>query len=348
MRIRQIPTYQRVLRELEEEIRLHPDYADLRNQRGLLMMTLGDLTGAKQEFLNALRLNPKYREAAFNLGYLYLETKRWKEAEAIFFPEAKRNPGDDFLQTLLGIISLGLGREKEAALKLHRGLGSHPGVRTFYQKKGMRRNGKVHVDGKAANGLHEGYLHRRQALFHQFIGLYLAREGKSTQAVRELKKAAKLVPDAFQSHFNLGIVYYYQGAHQKAVEEFNKAIEINPKHGMGYAYLSYVYGLTRRTREALRSMKKAVRLNPRYADLRYSLALLYSDRKQYREAVSELKRAVHINPNYLFARFNLGILYEDQKRWKEAKREYERILRITPEDDHVRNRLKRILPPGRG
>ncbi|OGP72818.1 MAG: hypothetical protein A2V86_08960 [Deltaproteobacteria bacterium RBG_16_49_23] len=348
MRIRQIPTYKRILKELEGEIQLHPDYADLRNQKGLLIMVKGDLRGAKQEFLNALRLNTKYREAAFNLGYLYVETQRWREAEAIFLPEAKKDPRDGLLQTLLGIISLGQRRQKEAVLRFHKAIQSRPAYRAFYEKKGIWRNGRFHLDEKTEKNLHELYLHRQQALFHHFIGLYLAREGKSTQAIRELKKAAKLIPDEFQSHFNLGIVYYYQGSHQKAIEEFKKALKMNPRYGMGYAYLSYVYGLMRRTRESLRLMKKAVKLNPRYADLRYNLALLYSDQRQCREAISELKKAIRINPNYLFARINLGVLYEDQEKWKEAKREYEGILRITPEDEHVRRRLERISLSRRG
>ncbi len=344
MKIKQIPIYKQILKEIDREIQVHPDYADLRNRKGLLMMVKGDLPGAKQEFLKALRLNANYQEATLHLGTLYLETRQWKEAEAVFLPEVKKKPKDGFLQYVMGIVSLQLGRSEEAVLKFYKALQNHQGYRVFFRKKGAWKNGKIYLDEKVEKSLHEIYRHRLYAQFHNFMGLTLAREGKLPLALRELKKAEVLHSDDFQCHSNLGIIYYYQGALRKAIGEFKKALKINPRYGMGYAHLSYIYGLMRRTHEAFRYMEKAVRLNSQYADLHYHLALLYSDRKQYDEAIAELKKALRINTNYLFARINLGVLYEDQKRGKDAIREYKIILRITPEDEHVRKRLERLLP----
>jgi len=343
MRIKQIPIYKRILKGLDREIQVHPDYADFRNQRGLLMMVKGDLSGAKQEFRKALRLNANYQEATLHLGCLYLETRHWKEAEAVFLPEVKKKPKDGFLQYVMGFVSLQRGRPKEAVLRFYKAIQNHQGYRVLFQKRGAWKNGKIYLDEKVETSLHEIYLHRLYAQFHNFMGLTLAKEGKLTLALQELKKAEKLHSDEFQSHSNLGFVYYCQGALRKAIGEFKKTLQINPRYGMGYAHLSYSYGLMRRTHEAFRYMEKAVRLNPQYADLHYHLALLYSDRKQYEEAMAELKKALRINPNYLFARINLGVLYEDQKRWKDAIKEYKKILRITPEDDHVRKRLEKLL-----
>ena len=98
MKIKKLPVYRRILKEIEKEIQVHPDYADLHNQMGLLLMMEGDQEGAEREFVLAIRLNPKYREAALHLGYLYLEMKRWKEAEEIFLSEARKNPKEGFLQ----------------------------------------------------------------------------------------------------------------------------------------------------------------------------------------------------------------------------------------------------------
>jgi Tfp pilus assembly protein PilF len=63
--------YRRMLSEVEKEIQIHPNYADLQNQFALLMMFEGEMGKAEDYFLKALRLNPKYREAIFNLGVLY-------------------------------------------------------------------------------------------------------------------------------------------------------------------------------------------------------------------------------------------------------------------------------------
>lgn len=338
IKVKQLALYKRILREIENRIEFNSNYADLHHQMGLLLFVIGNLEGAEKAFLHALKLNPKYREAALHLGCLYIEMKRWNEAEAIFLAEARKHPEEGLCHPLLKVIRHQTGRQQEVIPKtrstLQRPLASRKTVR-------MGRNSNLLIS--EPKGFQEAHLHRLYGQFYNFVGNFLAREGRLTQAIRELKKAARLIPDAFQLHYNLGSVFYHSGDYPRAIEEFKKAIRLNPGFGMAYAHLSYLYGLRRKNREALRFMEKAVRLNPWYADLHYNLALLYGDRGRHQEAIAELKKAIRINPNYLFARINLGVLYEESKRWKEARREYEEVLRFTPTDEHVRRRLERIV-----
>jgi tetratricopeptide (TPR) repeat protein len=268
--------------------------------------------------------------------------RRWKEAESIFLSEIRKYPKDGFLHHTLGVLYLQMGRKKEALAQIHKAIRYHSYYRDYYRKKGIWHREAVHLDQRGERAIKRIHFNYHYAQFHNLIGLYLAKKGKSTQAIREFEKAAKLKPDEFLFHANLGMVHYYRGTYRIAIREYQHALKINPLYGMGYANLSYNYGLLNRTREALRYMEKAVRLNPRYADLHYSLALLYSDRKRYEQAIFEFRKAFRINPNYLFARINLGVLYEDQKRWSEARREYRKILGITPDNEDVRGRLERI------
>jgi tetratricopeptide (TPR) repeat protein len=339
---KQSKLYKRILIEIEQAIQTYPDYADLYNQFGLFLAVEGDLEEAEFRFLEALSLNPKYREATLNLGFLYIDMRRWKEAENIILPEIKKYPKDGFLRHALGIIYLKTGRKKDALIQIRKAIQCQPYYRDYYKKRGILRGGGVRLDLRRAEALKKSHLNHLCAQFHNFIGLYLAKKGKSAQAVRELKKAAKLKPNEFLFHSNLGTVYYYDGAYLNAIKEYQLALKMDPLYGMGYANLSYTYGSLNRTQEALQYMEKAVRLSPHYADLHYNLALLYSDRRRYKNAISELRKALRINPDYLFARINLGVLFEDQKKWSEARREYRKILEITPDNEDVRMRLERI------
>ena len=339
---KQSKLYKRILIEIERAIQIYPDYADLYNQLGLFFVLEGDLEGAELRFLEALSLNQNYREAALNLGFLYTDMRRWKEAESIFLPEIKKYPKDGFLHHALGALYLRMGRKKNALAQIRKAIQCHPYYRDYYKKRGVLQGGVVRLDRRRAEALKKARLNHHRAQLHNFIGLYLAKRGKSAQAVRELKKASKLKPNEVLFHSNLGTVYYYDGAYLNAVKEYEQALKMDPLYGMGYANLSYTYGSLNRTREALRYMEKAVHLSPHYADLHYNLALLYSDRGRYKNAVSELRKALRINPNYLFARINLGVLFEDQKKWSEARREYRKILEITPDNEDVRMRLERI------
>ena len=69
MRTKQNSTYKRILAEVEKEVRIHPRYADLRNQLALLLMVEGERKKAESHFLEALRLNPNNPLAHFNLGW---------------------------------------------------------------------------------------------------------------------------------------------------------------------------------------------------------------------------------------------------------------------------------------
>src|SRR3989304_6285039 len=98
MKCRRTKVYRQILEEIGKEVRIHPHYADFQNQFALLLMVEGEMGKAEIHFLEALRLNPKYREGVINLGFLYMEMRRWKKAEEVFLSEVKRHPRDAFLQ----------------------------------------------------------------------------------------------------------------------------------------------------------------------------------------------------------------------------------------------------------
>ena len=323
-------------------IRSNIDYAKI--DFGTVRGVKGERERAEKHLSIALRLNSKYREALLNLGYLFLETGRFKRIEKTLLREARREPVNGPLYHLLALFYLQTGRKKEAVFHVRKAIRCQPDFKKFYKGRGVWRRGSAVVDDGLDKVFKRIYFNYPLAQFHRLMGLRLARKGRLDGAVQELKKAFQIHPDEFSFRSQLGRVYYSLGAYRKAIREYQKALKINPHSAMGYANLSFLYGLMRRTREALVSMKKAVKINPHYADLHYNLALLYSDRKHYLEAISELKKALRVNPNYLFARINLGVLYEEQQRFKEARREYRRILKVTPEDEHVRKRLEKISP----
>lgn len=344
MKIRPKQDYKRVLEEIRKEIEIHPDYADLQNLMGLFLTAGEDREGGERCFKEALRLNPRYREAILNLGFLYIGAGRWAEAEKIFLYGTTKMKKDGYLQYLLGITYHYQGEESKANQQLSLAIRNQPSLGRYYGKDTGRTGAKTSVGKKAEEAFKNIYPDHHTAQFHNSMGLYLAREGRSTQALRQLRKAADMRPDNFSFQSNLGRVYYFKGDYRKAAQAYQRALRINPGDGMGYAYLSFTYGLMRRRKQALSCMEKAVELNPRYADLHYNLALLYSDRGRFGEAIAELKKALRINPGYLIARINLGRVYEEKNLLEKARHEYRKVLRVSPDDEHVRRRLEGISP----
>lgn len=322
MNLKRPKRYEKIIEALRRRVEESPQYPDLRHQLALALFVQGDREAAERELLEALRLNPKYQEAALHLGCLYIEEGRWEEARSILRKIGRTKSKDPIVQQICHQIALGgKSQPKIAPVPLLR-------------KESKSRFEKPH-------------LRRLRGQFHYLAGILLAREGRLAQAIEELGRAAQWIPSSFQFYYHRGLIFYHCGDSRRAIAQFKKALDLDPQHGMAHAHLSFLYGLRGRISEAIRHMEKAVALHPGYADLHYHLALLYSSRRRHPEAIAQLKRALRLNPNYLFARINLGVLYEEMGRWREARREYERVLKLTPEDEHVRRRLERIQRKGR-
>jgi tetratricopeptide (TPR) repeat protein len=103
---------------------LREDFVIQTNVRRMLIRS--NIDYSEITFLEALSLNPKYREATLNLGFLYIELRRWKEAEDLFLSEARRHPKDGFLHHALGVLYLQTERQKEALVHIRKAIQYHP------------------------------------------------------------------------------------------------------------------------------------------------------------------------------------------------------------------------------
>ena len=79
----------------QQAIRKNPSYAPIHNTAGLVMMDLGQMNGAVQEFGAAARLDPKLYEAQMNLAAVNLGFRGFDQAEAAYKRALAMRP-DDF------------------------------------------------------------------------------------------------------------------------------------------------------------------------------------------------------------------------------------------------------------
>ena len=84
--------YAEAVREIEEALRLVPDFPDLHNQLGLALGMSGERERSVAAFRRALELNPNYLEARLNLAIVYNEMGRYEEALEEFAVERARDP----------------------------------------------------------------------------------------------------------------------------------------------------------------------------------------------------------------------------------------------------------------
>jgi tetratricopeptide (TPR) repeat protein len=95
---------------------------------------------------------------------------------------------------------------------------------------------------------------------YQLAGIYQA-QGKTDEAISELKKAEIAAPFDIGLSFQLGLVYYGIGEYNDAQFEFEKAININPQYSNALYSLGLTYNKLNERDKAIEMMEKVLSLN---------------------------------------------------------------------------------------
>ncbi len=76
--------YQQALEEFNKALENDPDSYEAHNGKGMTYLAIGMIDRAEDEFKKALELKKDYTDAMYNLGYLYIIKKRYKDASKLF------------------------------------------------------------------------------------------------------------------------------------------------------------------------------------------------------------------------------------------------------------------------
>jgi tetratricopeptide (TPR) repeat protein len=182
-------------REMEQAVKLKPNFADLQFNLGDLHMKLGQFAAARDHFARALTINPKYFKAGVNHAQaLFADGDTAKAVERLESAQAhcptffKPNLND-----LIHLIRIG-GDRDEARMAFHAILEERPS----------------------------------SAQVSREVAIEAIQNGNFAEAIRELKKAIAINPDYPDLHNYLGIAYGNNGMIDDSIEEFEVALKINP------------------------------------------------------------------------------------------------------------------------
>ncbi len=169
------------------------------------------------------------------------------------------------------------------------------------------------------------------------MGYSLLSLGKNAEAVRELERAVKLLPQQPQARQQLANAYERVNHWFGVVEQYRALREMEPKNGE-YAYqLGKAYN-----RLADWSYQQIIRVQPGSARLYQTLGQNYLQQGKPELAILEYQRALQADPKLPELHLALALIYLEQKRWEEARREIELELKLTPESQKARGVQQQI------
>jgi tetratricopeptide (TPR) repeat protein len=178
---------------------------------------------------------------------------------------------------------------------------------------------------------------------HNNLGNLLKKMGRTDEAMAHYQKALELNPNYSEAHNNLGNLFTKMGQTDEAMAHFLKALEFNPNYAEAHSNLGVLLEKMGRTVEAMAHYRKALEINPNYGDAHYDLGVLLVGMGQTDEARAHFQKAVEINPNHAEAHNNLGAILVQLGRRDEAIAHYQKALELNPNYSDAHNNLGNLL-----
>ena len=245
----------------QKAIKADPDFIDAQYNLGKLYADVGMIPEAVTHYKEALKIDYAYKDAHFNLGDLY--------RKAGDIPQAVFAYGQ--------------------ALKLH-----PENEEVYIQAVSAYTEALEKAPGNTM------YLDARQRVLDDLTRLISSR------------------PARVISFFNLGYLYGEMGDFLRAISAYQMALDINPNHSNTLYNLGNVYRDQGRLGAALDVYQKVVKVDPRKSDAFLNMGAIHQRRGDQKQAKEYFQKAIKADPRNARAYFDLGYMEEKAGNLRDA------------------------------
>jgi Flp pilus assembly protein TadD len=169
---------------------------------------------------------------------------------------------------------------------------------------------------------------------HELLGMVYAAQSQDAKASQHLGKAVRLKPDSASARMNLAINLVRLGKLQGAEAEFKKALELEPQNYDANHNLGELYVHAGKVPAATPFLENAQRINPAAYDNGYDLALAYigtgrlADARQVLQTLLKQKDTAELHNL-------LGQVEEKDGKFVAAANEYELAAHLDPSEGNL-------------
>ena len=325
--------------------------AEAHNDRGVELASQGLYPEAVQAFERAIRLDPRFVAAYYNLGRAQSQLKAFSEASRAFGAAVQIRPGYGDAWYRMGLALQEEGRYDVAAKAYQTALSLFPDHPAILYRLGVVF-GKLGDWAQAAPhwetllDRHPGHrvvpwVQEDLPHFYYNLGTSHQKAGRLDEAATAYSRVIDLRPDYIEAHHNLALIYREQERFEAAASAFRRALHFRPESPEILSALGGVYALQDSLDRALEQFQAALRLEEDDADAWYGLANVYIKQGKVEKAQSEALRHLKRFPKarrsyillaYVYEHNGSGVRYGEGYRHQEAVRVYQDALRLNPDD----------------
>ena len=164
--------------------------------------------------------------------------------------------------------------------------------------------------------------------------------GQMDEAIKEMERAAELVPDEVFVWSRLGEIYFKQDRHSDAVETFERVKTLTPDDGDARYWLglSYYFRSFDDLEQAVLELERAAVLDPDSPEVSFHLAMAYlrrDDSDDHLRAIAALERVLVLDPAETDVYFQLGQLYLRAEQYDRARQAWQRFVARSQDTERV-------------
>jgi tetratricopeptide (TPR) repeat protein len=169
---------------------------------------------------------------------------------------------------------------------------------------------------------------------HELLGLVYSAQSQNAKATAHLEMAVRLKPQSASARMNLAINLVQLGKLQPAEAEFKKALELEPQNYDANHNLGELYVRAGKVVAATPYLEQAQRINPAAYDNGYDLALAYivtsrlADARQLLQHLLKQRDSAELHDL-------LGEVEEKDGRFVAAANEYELAAHLDPSENNL-------------
>src|SRR5205085_2189809 len=147
----------------------------------------------------------------------------------------------------------------------------------------------------------------RYALAWNNVGVVLAHQSDTEDAIEGFRKALQLSPQFVGARLNLALLLTHLRRFQLALEAYRQVLADQPTSAPAWNGVGLVLVELKRFPDARNAFVRAVEADPQNAGAHYNLSFTLSNLGDYDGALRATKRALELDPYYVSQKFALAI-----------------------------------------
>jgi tetratricopeptide (TPR) repeat protein len=301
--------YEVIISLFRKAIREDPNFWEAYYNLGIIYYNDRKYDQALEQFDKIIQALPDFEKPYYGRGLIYLNKEEYKKAKQDFLKVIEFNPNDYKPYFYLGQISVSLNEYKEAEEYFNKVIEINPDYSESYYEIG-----NIYFDQK----------------------IY-------TKAIPYYKDALRLNPDNDNTRLKLGESYYRTQVYFSATDQFKRVLEKNPKDPIA----NFMLGITVYKQAVLNELVEAflemletdLAQNESAENKQNKSNTPSSERDQlYKEMAHSFFKAQKYKNSFLEATFNLALTYHEMGNLDSAFYFYNKTLQIKP--DLIRAHIK--------